>query len=120
MIPPRIMVAAHGRPCRSFPIAEPIEPVTQLGYWWLPQRPMRDLVAREAEPWGWFRDRRATLHPRRCSTSGTFLCPEFYLTDHYVHQIGGLFGQPPHGGDPGDSERVADGLVDPAELAAMS
>ena len=44
----------------------------------------------------------STLNRRRFESSGEFMCPEFYLTDDYVPQIGAMGGGLPDWGDPGD------------------
>jgi uncharacterized protein YfaS (alpha-2-macroglobulin family) len=71
-----------------------IEPESKLG--------PRELVrARMLKRWQWCAPVATSLEPRRFGSTGTFMCPEFYLTDDYVPQIGAMGGAAPTGGDPG-------------------
>ena len=78
--------------------------------------PRSFLAARISRLWQWTDDVLATLNPRLFDTSGSFMCPEFYLSDDYVPEIGGMGGAPPTGGDPGDAGGQADATLDPADV----
>ena len=45
------------------------------------------VAARKLRRWLWSDGVLATLNPRRFETSGSFMCPEFYLTDDYQPRI---------------------------------
>lgn len=78
--------------------------------------PRSFLTARISHRWRWAEKLLATLNPRLFDTSGSFMCPEFYLSDDYVPQIGGMGGQAPTGGDPGDTGGQADATPDPIAM----
>ena len=78
--------------------------------------PRSFLAARILRLWQWRDELLATLNPRLFDTSGSFMCPEFYLSDDYVPEIGGMGGSPPTGGDPGDAGGQADATPDLADV----
>jgi uncharacterized protein YfaS (alpha-2-macroglobulin family) len=80
-----------------------IQPESELG-------PKSFIAARKSSRWYWMNEISHTLDPRRFETSGVFMCPEYYLTDDYVPQIGGMGGAPPVGGDPSDIAQPPGGL----------
>ncbi|MBI3865755.1 MAG: hypothetical protein HY290_28100 [Planctomycetia bacterium] len=73
-----------------------IEPESKFG-------PRELIRARKMERWRWSGNVSTSLISRRFGTTGSFMCPEYYLTDDYVPQIGMMGGAPPQGGDPADS-----------------
>lgn len=88
-----------------------IQPESKLG-------PNDFLAALRTSSWERRSEVFATLDPQRFETSGAFMCPEFYLTDDYSPQMGGMGGAPPEGGDPGGSPAESRRDVDASERSS--